>query len=263
MLRIARACLALMLASAACGDDGEADPSLGTASVDATTQLDPALAGQDASAVSAPEASLDAGAVAAPQDAANPANSAADAGAAADASKPAPRPPLVLEVPKANVTCGGSPCDTLANVCCGSWSAGKGFGSALSCVPRAKCYDDFERAGDQNRAIPQECDGKEDCSGGQVCCLIADSQPLCELADLAMCTSKLLGPGGGGLCTDDALCKLGSIQFVAEGVPLGILACNDDSDCQDRKGTTCQPEQDGTLTTGKGIKARSYVKVCR
>jgi hypothetical protein len=42
-----------------------------------------------------------------------------------------------------------------------------------------------------------------------------------------------------------------------------VLACNDDGDCPDRKDTSCQPEQDGSITAGKGIKARPYVKVCR
>ena len=51
--------------------------------------------------------------------------------------------------------------------------------------------------------------------------------------------------------------------MVAEGVPTGVLACNDDADCADRPDTRCQPEESGSLTTGMGVQARSYVKVCR
>jgi hypothetical protein len=184
-----------------------------------------------------------------------------DAGAKVDAT----RPPLVLEVPKSSIMCGTSACDTLTNVCCESWSASKGFATSRTCVTRQECYRTYEQAGDQNRAIPHECDGKEDCSGGQVCCMVADGMPLCELDVLldGMCTSKVFGPGGSGICADNPLCTLGSVQFIAAGVPLGVLACNDDGDCADRKGTTCQPEQDGSITTGRNVKARSYVKVCR
>jgi hypothetical protein len=264
MLRVARAYVALMLASAACGEDGEADPSMpGQMPGAMQTDTSPATTEpQDATVAAAPQ--LDA-AVSAPQGQ-DAGSSALDSSVApAPNAKPdAARPPLVLEVPKASVACGDGPCDTgLDNVCCESWTNGKGFGTSRTCVTRDKCYEMYARDGDQNRAVPHECDGKEDCSGGQVCCMVADSQPLCSIDDIAMCISKLYGPGGSGICADNALCMLGSIQFIAAGVPLGVLACNDDSDCSDRKDTTCQPEQDGSITTGKGIKARSYVKVCR
>jgi hypothetical protein len=194
-------------------------------------------------------------------DAAMPAP-AIDAGAKPDAA----RPPLVLEVPKASVPCGSEACDTsIDKVCCESWSLDKGFGTSRTCVLRSKCNDTYQRVGEQNRAVPHECDGKEDCSGGQICCMVADGAPLCSLDDVlaGMCISKVYGPGGAGICSDEKLCMLGSMQFVAEGVPLGVLACNDDSDCADRKGTSCQPEQDGSVTAGRGAKGRSYVKVCR
>jgi hypothetical protein len=266
MSRFARTYVALLLTSAACGDDGEAAPvmapngmgmeSAPVVSADAGgTPAAPASQGTNDPAP-IPDAAAPATADA------SPAAPAVDAGPKPDAA----RPPLVLEVPKASVPCGSAPCDTsVDNVCCESWSLDKGFGSSRTCVTRDKCYDTYERAGEQNRAIPHECDGKEDCSGGQVCCMVADGQPLCSLDDVfnGMCISKVYGPGGSGICTDDKLCMLGSTQFVAAGVPLGVLACNDDSDCADRKGTTCQPEQDGSITAGRGAKGRSYVKVCR
>lgn len=267
MVRIARACVALMLVSAACGDDGDGpDPMSTPSSVNMMTDTAPAAtadAGPAATpsetALDASEGAKDAGPVAQPGDA-NP-SAPADAGGKLDAA----RPPLVLEIPKSSIMCGSTACDTLPNVCCESWTSGKGFGSTRSCVTRDKCYDMYEQAGEQNRAVPHECDGKEDCSGGQVCCMVADGMPLCSLDDAfaGMCTSKVYGPGGSGICADNSLCMLGSLQFIAAGVPLGVLACNDDSDCEDRKGMTCQPEQDGSITTGRGIKARSYVKVCR
>jgi hypothetical protein len=253
-----------MLVIAACGDGADAEQPI--APVDMTTDTAPASRA-DAGVTPAPaetgldasDSAKDAGSASPAQDAAPP--TPADVGSKADAA----RPPLVLEVPKSSIMCGSTECDTLPNVCCESWSSGKGFGTSRTCITRDKCYDMYERAGEQNRAVPHECDGKEDCSGGQVCCMVADGQPLCSLDDAlsGTCTSKVYGPGGSGICADNALCMLGSIQFIAAGVPLGVLACNDDSDCADRKGTTCQPEQDGSITTGTGIKARSYVKVCR
>jgi hypothetical protein len=257
--------VALLLACAACGDDNENGP-LAQSALDAMQADVSAASTPDAGSGASPAPSASDADVS-PSDAGRPpahdsgAAIGLDAGGKADAA----RPPLVLELPKANVMCGTSACDTLDNVCCESWSLNKGFGTSRTCVTRDACYKLFQRSGEQDRAIPHECDGKEDCSGGQVCCMVADGQPLCSFDDLTagMCTSKVYGPGGSGICADDPLCMLGSIQFIAAGVPLGVLACNDDSDCQDRKGTTCQPEQDGSITTGKGIKARPYVKVCR
>jgi hypothetical protein len=260
MHRIARACVALMLASVACGDDGDANPTEPSPQASPMETANSPVV-QDAGSTPAPSSPPD---VATVIDAGAPALDSGSVASPDTGSKPdAARPPLVLEIPKATVMCGTSACDTLANVCCESWSNGRGFGTTRSCVTRDKCYDMYERAGDVNRAITHECDGKEDCSGGQVCCMIAEGAPLCAFEDLAMCTSKIYGPGGSGMCADNALCMLGNIQFIAEGVPMGVLACNDDSDCADRKGTSCQAEQDGSITTGKGIKARPYVKVCR
>jgi hypothetical protein len=262
MTRPASACVALLLACAACGEDGsprDQDPAPGSP-LDATTSspVDDAqspqamdsgtsVSSQDAAASSSPEAGSGAG----------------DAGGSKPEKDASVRPALVLEVPTSTVPCGGKPCDTLANVCCESWSKGTGFGATQSCVTRDQCQKMFSRSGEQNRAIPHECDGKEDCSGGQVCCLYAPGQPLCEFADLAMCITKLFGPGGAGICVDDDKCKLGSTQFVAEGVPLGILACNDNADCADRAGTSCQAEESNSISTGKGVNARSHIKVCR
>jgi hypothetical protein len=94
--------------------------------------------------------------------------------------------------------------------------------------------------------------------------MIAYSMPLCEFGQsLTDCLTMLKGPGGSGICADNDKCMLASTQFIAEGVPLGVLACNDDADCVDRPNTSCQPEQSNSITTGPGVQARSYVKVCR
>jgi hypothetical protein len=262
MLRIARACVALTLLGVACGDggEGEAPP--------VTSQPDPSQSGAAPSMpeTGAPAPSMpEAGVSPVAEPVAPPEAGAPDA--TAPAAKPdAARPILVLDIPKASVPCGGMACDTSVDqVCCESWSVGTGFGSSQSCLTRMDCNRRYRRNGEQERAIPHECDGKEDCSGGQVCCMVADGMPLCDFADAlnGECTSKVYGPGGSGICADNDLCKLGSTQLIALGVPLGVLACNDDSDCADRQGTKCQPEPDNSMTTGRGVKGRMHVKVCQ
>lgn len=182
---------------------------------------------------------------------------APDAGAAVDSGPP------VLTLPGASVPCGGSACDTLVNVCCESWST-TGFGMQQSCIKRDACNRMYSRDDPaMNRVVPHACDGKEDCATGQACCFIADGRPICDFADILECNAKVTGPGGGRICAEPASCMLGALVFIGEGVPLGVLSCNDDGDCQARAGTTCQPEQDNTVTTGKGVMARNYVKVCR
>lgn len=265
MLRIARACVALTLLSVACGDGGEGEGPPAT-----SQQPDPSVPG------SGPLAMPEAGAPAPTPEAGIPPVSEpappapTDAGApeaATPAAKPdAARPILILEIPKASVPCGGTACDTSVDkVCCESWSVGTGFGASQSCLTRMECNQRYRRNGEQERAIPHECDGKEDCSGGQVCCMVADGQPLCDFGDAlnGECNSKVYGPGGSGICADNNLCKLGSTQLIALGVPLGVLACNDDSDCADRQGTKCQPEPENSMTTGRGVKGRPHVKVCQ
>jgi len=271
MLRIARACVALTLLSVACGDGGEAEgPPVTQQPSDVQTGA-PTGGGPDSGAFPAveppPSGTMDGGA---PPVNAPAAPGASDAGApeaTTPAAKPdAARPVLVLTIPKASVPCGGMECDTsIDKVCCESWSVGTGFGATQTCLTRMECQMRFRRNGEQNRAIPHECDGKEDCSGGQACCMVADGQPLCDFGDAlnGECTSKVYGPGGSGICADSDLCKLGSTQLIALGVPLGVLACNDDSDCADRAGTKCVPEPDNSITTGRGGKGRKHVKVCQ
>jgi hypothetical protein len=182
---------------------------------------------------------------------------------APDAGAPGSGAPPVLTLPSSSVPCGGSPCDTLANVCCESWST-TGFGAQQSCVASTACNRMYSRDDPaMNRVVPHTCDGKEDCPAGQICCFIADGRPICDFADILECNAKVTGPGGGRICTEADKCVLGALAFIGEGVPLGVLSCNDDSDCQARAGTSCQPEQDNTVTTGRGVAARSYVKVCR
>lgn len=256
----------LVAVCAACGDSGgarvvETAPEE-QAALDAGSE--PESRDANAAAPAAPEASTSA--------LPNDASSAADAGDEAPAdgsseegqSDAAARPPLVLEIPVASVPCGESTCETTSNkVCCEAWSKGSGFAAERSCMPLSDCDFWHARSGDQNRAVPQECDGKEDCSGGQVCCMYAYGAPLCELGDIGDCIKKITGPGSAGICADNDKCMLGAMQFIGAGVPLGVLACNDDDDCADRPDTRCLPEEDDSLTTGAGVRARSYVKVCR
>lgn len=187
-------------------------------------------------------------------------NTGSDARAAVDGDS---EPPLDLPIPIATVECGGSPCNTLDNVCCESWSKGSGFAGQLSCITRDACNKKYSRGGEQNRAVVHECDDKQDCSAGQVCCFYAYGQPLCELGDILECTTKLIGPGGSRICADNDACVLGSTQYVGDGAAIGELSCTADSDCEDRPGTSCQAEVSNSLTTGKSGAARSYIKVCR
>jgi hypothetical protein len=183
-----------------------------------------------------------------------------DAGATSDSGSP------VLTLPTSSVACGASTCDGLSKVCCESWSAGIGFSNQQMCATRDACrqafpFDIFNP--DSNRVVTHSCDGNEDCSAGQVCCFYAEGRPICDALDPATCLANLTGPGGSRICAEETACKQDALQFIAEGLPLGVLSCNDNGDCQVRPGTTCQPEQDNTVTTGKGVVARSYVKVCR
>jgi hypothetical protein len=257
MTRTAGACVALFLACAACGEDNVSDeqvtPPAAEGGAQSTGSTDAAASGSDAGPASAkPEASTTTDASSKP---------ASDAGSTAPAKDAATKPQLDLMIPMASMQCGGSACDLGTKVCCESWSKGTGFGTTQSCVTRDECNKKYSRSGEQNRAIPHECDGKEDCSGGQVCCMYAAGMPLCD--DITNCLNTINGPGGSGICADNDLCKVGSTQFIAEGVPLGVLACNDDVDCADRSNTSCKPEESNSATTGKGISARAYVKVCR
>jgi hypothetical protein len=243
-----RLVLCLTLASAACGGTDGASP-IASASPDAggVPGVDGAVASADAAA-----AGNDAG-TRPPVDAAVAPDSASPQ---ADAA-----PPLVLEIPRSEVSCGGASCDTLESVCCSSWSKGVGFGSEESCVKREDCYRKYSRSGETNRAVTRECDGKEDCSGGQICCVYADGQPLFENF---LDPTNLLGPGGSTICADEVDCTYNNQgTFVSQGIPLGEIECNDDDDCSDRDGTSCLPEQDGSHSTGAGITARAEVKVCR
>jgi hypothetical protein len=258
MTRTAGVCVALLLACAACGEDAPEDPGAQGSSESGVQPSE----GHDASAPGSDAGLTGATAEASASEASTKPDVASDAGAQ-PAKDAAAKPNLDLHLPTASMQCGGKPCDTAVNVCCESWSKGSGFGTTQSCMTRDDCNKKYSRAGDQNRAIPHECDGKEDCSGGQVCCMYASGMPLCEFADIGDCLNKIIGPGGSGICVDNDLCKLGSTQFVAEGVPLGVLACNDNVDCADRSDTSCQPEESNSLTTGKGVNARANVKVCR
>lgn len=256
MRRIARLSAALLLsvaaASASCGGDDAEEPIIpGGGLPDSSTGAEPGPEGGS----TFPE---DGGAPPAARDGGLDAGGSGDKDAA---------PALVLEIPQSIVECGGSPCNTLDNVCCESWSKGMGFTGAQVCTTREACEKKYGRSGEQNRAVEHECDDKEDCSGGQVCCFYAYGQPLCELGDILMCVAKMTGPGGSRICADNDKCQICSSQdtcgFIGLGAPIGVLSCSDDGDCADRPGTSCQPEEDNSATTGQGIKARSYIKVCR
>jgi hypothetical protein len=260
----ARFCLVGLLACAACAPADEGTDSTNSAAPDSSVTASNPVA--DAATNIAPAANTaDAGASSGADAAVTKPNTDGGAGTARDASvtdaAEAMVPALVLEVPTSTVTCGGEACDTLANVCCSSWSKASGFTDAESCVVRSDCYKKFGRAGDSNRAVTRECDGKEDCSAGQVCCVYADGMPL--FTDY-LNPVDLLGPGGSTICADAMDCVYNNRStFIANGIALGEFECNDNTDCADRPGTTCQAEVDNSHSTGAGVKARPRVKVCR
>jgi len=247
-----RLAIVLLAANGACAgtDDGSTvSPAAGNG--DAGQQVPDASSGPTADSGSPASPPADAGGDAA--------SAPASDGGAKDAA--AAKPPLMLEIPTSQVPCAGAPCDTLTNVCCASWGRSAGFGTEESCVTRDACYQKFARSGDSNRAVTRECDGKEDCSAGQVCCVYADGMPLfANFLD----PTDLQGPGGSTICADIADCTYNNKStFVAAGIPLGELECNDDSDCADRPDTRCRPEADNSHSTGVGVKARSDIKVCQ
>jgi hypothetical protein len=284
-----RLCAALAAALSACGETGEAGPGpvfmaadsavLGMGNLDASVPINnnPGTAGGTAGGLTggaipgattggasgtAGAGPLDAGGGPMPGGGGMPGGGMSqDAGPSNDASAPP-----VLTVPTSSVDCGGSACNALTNVCCEAWSIGTGFSGQQMCATRDACrqaypFDVFNP--DANRVVTHMCDGKEDCAAGQVCCFYMEGRPICDAIDPAMCFANLMGPGAGRICAEEAKCQQGAFEFVGEGLPLGVLSCNDDGDCQARPGTSCQPEPDGSLTTGTSIKARAHVKVCR
>ena len=74
-------------------------------------------------------------------------------------------------------------------------------------------------------------------------------------------TFTKVGPGAGRMCLALGDCNA---EFTLEfGSPTGVVACTQDADCDEAGGGTCQPEESGSITTGKNGTARSGVKVCR
>jgi hypothetical protein len=59
-----------------------------------------------------------------------------------------------------HVACGMTPCDVTTNVCCQAFMGGM---VTSTCEPKAMCTMGVSRA----------CDGTEDCTAGQVCCVAA------------------------------------------------------------------------------------------
>jgi hypothetical protein len=172
-------------------------------------------------------------------------------------------PPLVIEIPLAKVPCGSSICEIKNdNVCCESWTAAGGFGTKSMCITDDACVlsgiNDqglYAEAVTEPRAVTSRCDGAEDCGANEVCCYVRRGMPLSDFLG-----PPWTGPGAGRQCLSYDDC---TADGAASGVPTGIASCNDDKDCKQFKGTTCQSEQDNTATTGKNVKARPTFKVCR
>ncbi len=178
-------------------------------------------------------------------------------------------PNLDIVIPLAKVPCGATECEIRDDkLCCGGWDPTSGF-TAETCITDDACFwtpnaeEGFDDEGLYSmtiggslvkpRGLTSTCDGAEDCKPGQVCCYVRIGVPLGSFPNWT-------GPGAGRQCMDADTCMdLGA----ANGVPPGVLSCNDDTDCALAAGTTCQPEQANTATTGANVKARANYKVCR
>jgi hypothetical protein len=162
--------------------------------------------------------------------------------------------PIDIEPPTRSVDCGGSECETTDNrVCCESWSIDTGFGAPM-CTSEAACENMYADWGNNNRKVTSVCDGGDDCAAGQVCCFFIYGMDVWDL------TLTKVGPGAGRMCLAPGDCNA---EFTLEfGSPTGVVACTEDADCED-VGGSCQPEQSGSITTGKNGSARPGVKVCR
>jgi hypothetical protein len=175
-------------------------------------------------------------------------------------------PPLVIDIPLAKVACGASSCDIRdGNVCCESWTT-SGFGSESMCIEEPACvrssiideglYPEYYDPFDANRAVVSRCDGAEDCGAGQICCYVRQGVPIPE----SLGSFNWVGPGAGRQCmfVEDCIAVA-----AANGVPTGLVSCNDDDDCAKLDGKSCQPEQNNSASTGKDVMARDGFKVCR
>ncbi|MFT3928373.1 MAG: hypothetical protein QM778_37945 [Myxococcales bacterium] len=174
--------------------------------------------------------------------------------------------PLDIEIPLAKVQCGNSECAIKEDfMCCDGWNVLSGFKNQPKCITEDACtitptLDEPDDPGLYyivgtlvDRAITSTCDGREDCKDSQVCCYVRQGSPIGSLDHWS-------GPGAGRQCMDlDACLDVGA----ANGVPTGVLSCNDNDDCQKAPGKTCQPEQDKSVTTGDAASARPGYKVCR
>jgi hypothetical protein len=184
---------------------------------------------------------------------------------------------LDITIPLAKVPCGKSECAIRDDkICCGGWDPGTGFlpnGSSVveeMCVTDDACFwtpnaeEGFDDEGlysmtlggplvGKPRGVSSSCDGSEDCKETQVCCYVRVGVPMGS-------PDAWTGPGAGRQCMDLKNCM---DVGTANGVPTGVVSCNDDGDCAMVAGTKCQPEQDNTATTGANVKARANYKVCR
>jgi len=177
---------------------------------------------------------------------------------------------LDIQIPLAKVPCGNSECAIREDhLCCGGWDPVTGF-TAEMCITEDACFwtpNAEELLDDEGlysmtiggslikpRGVSSTCDGAEDCKPGQACCYVRIGFPL------GTPPNNWTGPGAGRQCMDPDTCL---DIAAANGVPTGVLSCNDDTDCAFAAGTTCQPEQDNTATTGANVKARANYKVCR
>ena len=102
------------------------------------------------------------------------------------------------EPPVAGIACGATVCEVGTQACCARFMPG--LGHDYRCIPRG---DPCSGGGVAN------CDGPEDCSGGEICCLLID----------VFATSPDV------ICADAAWCGEGST--VGSGFP----ACHSGDDC--------------------------------
>ena len=181
-------------------------------------------------------------------------------GPESDAGTPGTGGPTDPVIVQPKVACpGAESCVTTDGfVCCESW-AEAGFG-APSCKAESACGNmggGFGGSGEPD--VASECDGPEDCGGGQVCCFNMQNMPNIFGS----------GPGLGRECTTFSTCNegQGGLEFGFQGV----MSCNTDADCNldttgdgtpDRMLGTCQQESADDITAA-GASPRAHVKLCK
>lgn len=99
--------------------------------------------------------------------------------------------------------CMGTPCDAATEQCCITGSTG---GASAACIPNTEMC----------MGGATTCDGPEDCTTGETCCL-----QVMGFGGMAGCTTEMCGGGGGG------------------GFPSSFELCHDASDCTNSAHMCC------------------------